>query len=75
MTQIQCPKCNAVFGSRDEFRDHARKCKGGQGGSGEDPKPEYKCGVCGQIFSSSRALGAHSLKCKKEEADDLMNGE
>lgn len=61
MTMRACPKCGAVFSEKQDLRDHWEDCPGGQGGSGDDPKPEYTCGTCGQVFSSDTALGSHSL--------------
>lgn len=69
MPQMACPRCGAVFDSRESFRAHVRRCRGGEGGSGEDPSADLRCGRCGQLCSSAPALGAHAIACQGEPPD------
>lgn len=70
MSQYGCPRCGAVFGDRDSFRDHARTCEGGEGGSGEDPQRKYTCGVCGQMFSTATARAFHQERCERNAEEE-----
>lgn len=66
MPRMACPRCGAVFDSRESFRAHVRRCRGGEGGSGEDPSADLRCG---QPFSSAPARGAHVIACQGEPPD------
>ena len=60
MTQMACPQCGAVFGNRDDLREHREVCSGNFDPPVGDFK--YTCGQCGQKFNTDLALGKHRIR-------------